>query len=920
MKRFISILVAVLALFSLPVSAQQTQDALYIYRNDGGFNGFFFSDIERIEYSKIDTLGVEQDDYVVQEVYALDTLYRIPLNAIDSVTFVTPETIYKKDVVHTTESDLWNYVIGSDSVTMLILASNTPAAMIPKAGDKIVTTKSRNFLPGGFYGLVQSVQNGAQGIVVNCDVPPLTELFDQWVCKASGSCDNTDGARAMTRSEDAADVEIPIPGLNLNIDLTNLDGVPFAISKNWSVKGSGSLSAGVNHKLRIRLFAAVRLLLGFNYDCTTRLETTSHLDIKASGEIGGQFDIPLADGASWTKHWIPNTPFLIEWEGGLSSSVSGKIEFELHRKYVTSVYSLAQYNDSFYDEERSQFMDSFHTVANESKTSLTGEASVSVGPYFAIYATFIHKKVAKTGFRFDVGMKASVKADLKLTDFLLAAFPKTLPLFMMLDPTPLYDLLNRDGSLTYGPFFKCDFEMEFANNDKLKIAKTVFDEGTLARLTGFDMGLKFEGGLVPEFKNTRLSFDKDMIPTASVDIRRPALLYPPVGFVAYYSKSGKQLGETLWATDMYKESKMKNYSLTLPKFGGGKEVTVYPAVKLLRLYELLASPSVSYTVPAEMEVTPETLEFEAKGGSGKFTLKDNLDRNEDTYERKVEIDFGDEKVKPWLKGSWSGNDYVVTVEESDSLEARTADITFTTVNGDESIKLDKKVTVMQAAKENDEPANASVVPTELDFPAEGGVKFANYYFGDYISLGRQMSDAARAWINASWSDNNKYPDELIVCVGPNTTKEERQDTIKMGFTMVKGSPFNERFIIPVVIKQAAGPHNVKNAKSYLVGDWRYTETVKGSYDVNRDYLLTFKSDGTYKEIRKEVGVNYDYKFDDTEEGTYEVTEIIQESTNRMRLKVKMTYKNGASSREAQFDVYAHRIFYWQPRLHYYDRE
>ena len=218
------------------------------------------------------------------------------------------------------------------------------------------------------------------------------------------------------------------------------------------------------------------------------------------------------------------------------------------------------------------------------------------------------------------------------------------------------------------------------------------------------------------------------------------------------------------------------------------------------------------------------------------------------------------------------------------------------------------------------PNNARVEPAVIEIPAEGAVRTAKYYFGDYISLGRQMSDAARAWINASWSDNNKYPDELIVCVGPNTTKEERQDTIKMGFTMVKGSPFNERFIIPVVIKQAAGPHNVKNAKSYLVGDWRYTETVKGSYDVNRDYLLTFKSDGTYKEIRKEVGVNYDYKFDDTEEGTYEVTEIIQESTNRMRLKVKMTYKNGASSREAQFDVYAHRIFYWQPRLHYYDRE
>ena len=40
MKGIISIL---LALLPLAVNAQQTEeDAFYIYRNDGGFNGFFF--------------------------------------------------------------------------------------------------------------------------------------------------------------------------------------------------------------------------------------------------------------------------------------------------------------------------------------------------------------------------------------------------------------------------------------------------------------------------------------------------------------------------------------------------------------------------------------------------------------------------------------------------------------------------------------------------------------------------------------------------------------------------------------------------------------------------------------------------------------------------------------------------------------
>ena len=74
---------------ALPMSAQQKQDALYIFRNDGKFNAFYYADIERIAYSHIDTLGVAHDEIVVQEVYALDSIFRIPLSSIDSVAFIT---------------------------------------------------------------------------------------------------------------------------------------------------------------------------------------------------------------------------------------------------------------------------------------------------------------------------------------------------------------------------------------------------------------------------------------------------------------------------------------------------------------------------------------------------------------------------------------------------------------------------------------------------------------------------------------------------------------------------------------------------------------------------------------------------------------------------------------------------------------
>ena len=55
------LLTLLLTVFSVqPVQAQAVQDALYIFRNDGKFDAFFYGDIKRIEYSKIDTLGVEQ--------------------------------------------------------------------------------------------------------------------------------------------------------------------------------------------------------------------------------------------------------------------------------------------------------------------------------------------------------------------------------------------------------------------------------------------------------------------------------------------------------------------------------------------------------------------------------------------------------------------------------------------------------------------------------------------------------------------------------------------------------------------------------------------------------------------------------------------------------------------------------------------
>ena len=723
MKRYtLFILAVVLGMLGIQtVSAQQTQDALYIYRNDGGFNGFFFADIDRIEYSKVDTLGVEHDDYVVQEVYALDTLYRIPLNAIDSVTFVTPETIYKKDVVHTTESDLWNYVIGSDSVKMLILASNTPATLIPKAGDKIVTTKSRNYLPGGFYGLVKSVSNGGNGITVNCEVPDLTELFDQFVCKAAAASVDPEAQarRRIFGNENSTEFTLPVYDQFLKIDLTNIS---YGLNDNWSLAGTGVLDTGVRDVLTLRVFLAVRTILGINFDYVARMEKKSWFNLDIKGAVSGQFDVPLAK----TYTWITDTPFAVETQAGVSVSGTGEMELKIKREHVTSDYAMVQYNDCFYDEKRESAIASSHLLSDIKETSLTGSFTATAGPYFWSCLSLMKKEIGAVGTRYDAGIKAEVSAELKLMDFLIAAVPSVLPAYMIANPTALYDMLNRDGSIKVGPF--CTGKIEAS----LGPWKKEFEMFDVNKTYGF------EGGLVPKFSETSLTYDeKSKILTASTKLSRKTLIGNKVGFAAYYTKNGMQAVKQLYGREYVfnfkPEPNFKDFNQALPGIGGGLEVTVYPITNIGNFnYEMLASPYATYTIPAEMEVSPETYDFQRIGGVVKIAVEDNLDRNAESYKREavIETDFGDEK--PWVTGYWSGNNYVVTAEENKNDDPRTASIKFSTYNKDKSINLEKTVTIQQKAKQ---------VPDIVSF--EKGTKFYN---SDYNLSFSENSDGHRITI------------------------------------------------------------------------------------------------------------------------------------------------------------------------------
>lgn len=102
------VLLAVFLSSLISMAQGQANDAFYIYRNDGEFNAFFRNEVQSIEYSNYDADGNYHNEIVTQIVNTTDSVYKIPLAAIDSVAFDVNKITVSPDFVALTGDD---YVI-----------------------------------------------------------------------------------------------------------------------------------------------------------------------------------------------------------------------------------------------------------------------------------------------------------------------------------------------------------------------------------------------------------------------------------------------------------------------------------------------------------------------------------------------------------------------------------------------------------------------------------------------------------------------------------------------------------------------------------------------------------------------------------------------------------------------------------------
>lgn len=219
------------------------QEAFYIYQNDGHFNGFFYDEVESIEYSCVDTLGRVFAFPVSQEIVTADSTYRIMLTAIDSVSFVQPEVRFNPRLRNLVTDSLMRYVAAVDSLKLTFTA-DLPTDQRPIVGDVIVGFDGDR-CGDGFGGKVKALQEVGGQLVVLCDsLTELSDIFDQFIT-----------VEQYVKEDDAHPMRHRIAGMNRKLSIPdaefNIDNYPintswdFHLPFRWNSK-EGDATASFN--------------------------------------------------------------------------------------------------------------------------------------------------------------------------------------------------------------------------------------------------------------------------------------------------------------------------------------------------------------------------------------------------------------------------------------------------------------------------------------------------------------------------------------------------------------------------------------------------------------------------------------------------------------------------------------------------
>lgn len=265
-----------------------SQEAFYIYRNDGDFNGFFYDEVIEMRQSKISVDSVEYDRWVTQEVVLADTTYRIPLAAIDSISFIQPEIKINPNV-RLIERDGYSPYLVSVSPFDRPSCSfhDLPISMIPRVGDVLIALPTDSKAEEMYYYTYGYERRGGSWSCVvdevRTSVDNYTYVEGHWVDQISDVFE-----QYITVEQIGVDENNQI---HRRIAGCTPEGLPRRIQK---VSDDGEIT-----------------LIDFTGTITHGWNPTENTSVDLSAELGIKMKLRVAYDITWTKFYVKMTQDLM---------------------------------------------------------------------------------------------------------------------------------------------------------------------------------------------------------------------------------------------------------------------------------------------------------------------------------------------------------------------------------------------------------------------------------------------------------------------------------------------------------------------------------------------------------------------------------------------------------------------------------
>ena len=564
-RRYIlSLLLLLVSAFNLmPANAQQNQYAIYNYRNDGDFNAWLNIDVDSITYSCIDTLGVEHDDVIVQEVWTPDSVYRIPISAIDSLGFHAPEPEFKDGIFHIVEAHI-PYTVNVEDLTVTF-SSDIPNSMLPTKGQVVISDIYETPFDDGFAGRVVNIVSTGGQIRIECEEIGLDDVYDQLICVGKSilyeeNDDNsgkTKAPRKIKFNEDGT-IEIPLGKFSLKVSAPNEKDASINLSAKPSLNIDYTIVynvKGVENQFKVAARSKVEYGIDYKIKVKTPLDPLEEF----------LAFIPVETGIPGVRCKLRFGAFM-ELEG--SVSLDGKMTYTTE---TTSGFdSSVKENHGFFFNDESGW--------EEPEVSLEMEGSLFFGPMVQVFVYLVYEK----GFP---NVKFNVKPGVEFSGKIVASSDAISEYGFS-----AYDML-KDTKISLG----CKLKAEASAN--------VF--GAKFNLPSYTLSpdwLKVEFHLFPKFTTPELQSLKDTSfnPTSLYSEVTRHLFFPTSVGMAVYDEFNNNVTED-FQLSKYEFVPWETYiSHNMKKYSSGKYI-VRPVVKNW-LGTFNASPVAEFTVPEPVSI------------------------------------------------------------------------------------------------------------------------------------------------------------------------------------------------------------------------------------------------------------------------------------------------------------------------------